>query len=333
MPVENNGGQQQNPLTPNAANKAPDASLLDGVKEPELETEYPEWYAYSLHQEKQPWLYRISSRIKKKAIHTGLHDWLMVIFTFVLTGVGIGQGILAYQNFKSSPAQIQRFLDAAARIEDAGDSFAKSSADINRGLGNAVSKLGEQATTATDALNASRSQFAEAERPWIAIDPNIRLSTSPFPGPFIPTPANIPQRAMDYIVPNHWQIFSFSFANIGHSPAKNIVAEDFVNLIVSPATEAIPDSPQLEKCNLRTSGDADSVAMPNQAFNRGFPHVVFQEPEIHEWLVGKRFLEAYGCVKYLDGRNVFHQTNFCYFMAAQELPIKWGLCRTGNNAW
>jgi hypothetical protein len=162
MSVENDGSNQH-ASTPETQSNSSQVSLPNSVVEPKLEAEHPEWYAYSLQQNPKPWFIRIGLWIKKKADHTGLHDWLMVFFTFALTIVGVEQGILAYQNSRSSAVQMRKFLDATNRIEDAADSFSKSSADISRGVNQAVNQFDRQAGATETAAGAAKSAAITAK--------------------------------------------------------------------------------------------------------------------------------------------------------------------------
>lgn len=62
------------------------------------------------------------------------------------------QWSVAKDSSTSSEAQVSQLIDAAYRVDDAAESFSKSSADISRSMGDAVKKLGEQAK-ATRAAN------------------------------------------------------------------------------------------------------------------------------------------------------------------------------------
>ncbi len=111
---------------------------------------------------------------------TGLHDWIMVAFTGVLTLVAIGQATIAWQNSKSGTEQMGRVIDAANRIDDAADSFSRSAAAINGGIASAVQKLQTQtekmdsARTSTEenskkSLQATIDTFHQEQRAWLGI--------------------------------------------------------------------------------------------------------------------------------------------------------------------
>jgi hypothetical protein len=161
--------------------------------------------------------------IKQKAEHAGLHDWLMVLFTAVLTLVAIEQGILAWQNSQSSTAQMGKIIDAANRIEDAADSFSGSASHINNGVSDAVTKLQTQAdelerarrsseSNSERALNATVDNFRLDQRAWL----EIRLST--------PRDGDTAGLKTGDSAPLSDERIHSLITNSGKTPAKDIVA-------------------------------------------------------------------------------------------------------------
>jgi hypothetical protein len=76
---------------------------------------------------------RFWERVKQKGSSAGLHDWLMVVFTFILTIVAIEQGILAWQNSQSSTEQMGKIITAADQLKNAAASFSESASQSTRG--------------------------------------------------------------------------------------------------------------------------------------------------------------------------------------------------------
>jgi hypothetical protein len=83
---------------------------LQAPQQPKLETKELPVHEDEADKKARETTKKMWSWIKAKAQHAGLHDWLMVVFTGVLTLVAIGQGLLAWQNSKVSTAQIRPWL-------------------------------------------------------------------------------------------------------------------------------------------------------------------------------------------------------------------------------
>jgi hypothetical protein len=94
--------------------------------------------------------------------------------------VGVVQFVNFRQNSKESGRQIDRLIDAANRIDDAADSFSRSSSSISGGVQDAVSKLSLQAQRVEDARVSSVQQSQKAldatieqnhldQRAWVGI--------------------------------------------------------------------------------------------------------------------------------------------------------------------
>ncbi len=174
-------------------------------------------------------LRRLGGWLKRKAEHAGLHDWLMVAFTCILTVVAVEQGLLARQNSKSSAGQINKIIDAANRIEDAADSFSASASHINDGVSQAVAKLGIQAgaaQTLASAAQAANSQTLSQNRPWIAIR-EIKWKDELVWGSEVPT------RTLTF----HYSVV---IQNFGQSPARRVYAWPTILLLGKPNGNAGP---------------------------------------------------------------------------------------------
>jgi hypothetical protein len=157
-------------------------SSLQGEKQPELETGKSKENENGAKEKIRAIVNKFWEWTKHKAEDAGLHDWIMVIFTGVLTAVAIEQGILAWQNSQSSTRQMGKIIDAANRIEDAADSFSGSASHINEGVSDAVIKLQDQATkmdaarktTETESgrsLSAAIGNFHRDQRAWLSPEP------------------------------------------------------------------------------------------------------------------------------------------------------------------
>ena len=98
-----------------------------------------------------------------KAEKAGLHDWLMVLFTALLTIVAVMQVWIVWQNSKIGTVQTEKFITAAQRIDAAADSFSGSAANINQGVASAVKNLNLQAAATHDLALATGNQAAASK--------------------------------------------------------------------------------------------------------------------------------------------------------------------------
>lgn len=172
------GGSQESEPAGNTSNSVNPAPALQSIKQPELKAPEPAKDEGAANPKKRNLIERIWQWCVLKEEKTGLHDWFIVVFTFVLTVVAVFQGIIVFQNSKSSTVQMVRVIDAANRINDAADSFSTSSANISRGIIDAVEQLGAQAKATKDQLDAFRKATDNASQTQILIG----LPVIVFPG-------------------------------------------------------------------------------------------------------------------------------------------------------
>lgn len=139
---------------------------LESVEKPELETTQPNEDTYPPKSLKHKAGERVIAGflwMKRKASEVGLHDWLMVVFTGVLTWVAVQQFHFAKENARTSTEQVNKIIEAANRTEDAADSFSGSAKHIDDGIQNAVNQLQVQAgatqTLAKNSLEGSRPRL------------------------------------------------------------------------------------------------------------------------------------------------------------------------------
>lgn len=190
-------------------------TALQGEEESELKAaEFHESENRS-QQEHHPFL-RLLYWCKAKAEKAGLHDWLMVIFTGVLTFVAIAQADLVYQNSKSSTEQINKMIDAANRIKDAATNFSESAKGIRGGVDSAVGKLNEQATQLKNSAVQAGRLAEETKR----ANENVTNSDRPWIG------GRVDVRDFEF---NKQPTFVVTFTNSGKRPARIYLSEFSAN--------------------------------------------------------------------------------------------------------
>lgn len=155
-------GEQQQPQEnadqPHSAPLAAKEGDGHGVDHPEAQQQRP-----SGEQKPPKW-----ARVKR-----GLHvfsksEWVMVFLTFVIAFTAVVGIILVIQ----SSGDTQKMIAAAQQQACAAKSFASSAAKIDTGIGNAVTKLGRQATDAEIFFRAD-------ERAWVVVDHVVLLESYP----------------------------------------------------------------------------------------------------------------------------------------------------------
>jgi hypothetical protein len=165
----------------------------------------------------------------EKPEKVGIDRYFELFLTCAIVYLAWSQVQIAKTSSESSTTQLGQIIVAAGRINDAADSFSKSSANISRGVGDAVDKLNLQARSLSDSaqqanvlaretadsnntalkqFELAQKQFEITQRPWIevdSIDPINILLVSQYAGGF-----------------SYSMEFKVRFSNVGNLPAFNV---------------------------------------------------------------------------------------------------------------
>jgi hypothetical protein len=304
---EPGGENQDKQATSDAAQDHPSVPRLEGIEQPQLKANQADKGEAQISQQTESAAAKFVRWMIVKAEKAGLHDWLIVIFTGVLTFVGVGQVILARQNSRSSSEQVGKIIDAADRIEDAADSFAGSSAHINKGMGDAVQELQAQA----DRMDAARksSERASKQALRILID-NARTDQRAWIGVEDVKPMDFERNDAAGVINLG---VTFTLRNYGHSAAEHVR--------VFPVLDATPWDFSSFPCDDSTAKNySGDVIFPTQ--RRDFNHEITltladvesafkrQNPQLGNVML----LRVRGCIEYTDTPTETkpHHTPFSY---------------------
>jgi hypothetical protein len=113
----------------------------------------------------------------RELLNEGPDRHIELLLTIAIATFALFQLLITCSNNASTSQQTQRLLDSANRINDAADSFSKSSADIGRGMSDAVGKLNlqaqkldasvQQASRLAGDTEKANQNVIDADRPWM----------------------------------------------------------------------------------------------------------------------------------------------------------------------
>ena len=274
--------------------------------------EYPGKEVDELYRHFRNWIVQASRK-------TGLHDWLMVVFTGVLTIVAIQQYLASSNSSRTSSEQITKIINAADRIEDAADSFSGSAAHINEGVGEAVATLQNQASELDQSRRSSELQSAKS------LKTAIQSGRSDL-RPYIVTPVEKPDGYTVYCDAMYGGICAkFEYRNAGRTPAVAIIIDSF--LIPDVRIDRARYPMKVERyTGLEGSvlGNTDPGFGVTRQASRPVPPC--SASSYHQRPCGDI---VYGLIRYKDIFGEPHETGFCtFFPDTNQTPPR--SCVTGN---
>jgi hypothetical protein len=102
-------------------------------------------------------------KLFEKPEKVGIDRYFELLLTCAIVYLAWSQVQIAKASSESSTTQLSQIIVAAGRINDAADSFSKSSADIERGVSDAVEKLNLQAGALVDSAEQARRLAKDTE--------------------------------------------------------------------------------------------------------------------------------------------------------------------------
>jgi hypothetical protein len=240
-----------------------------------------------------------------------------LILAGAIAGATCVQLYTVIDNNRTTGKQAERLLDTANRMDDAADSFSKSSADISRGVSDAVGKLNLQAGELTKSVQQASRLADEAE----IANQNVVNSDRPWMGGIL-TVSNFDVGGKP--------LYSYVFINSGRRPAR-------VTLIATKAKlyPVFPSAPDKEY-----SHDADpstSVIVPGQS--AVFTHLDEGEVSQHDMDVlkeGSFTVFSFAKVEYVDLRTDTHYWTHACIRFIPKMKIGndsgWRNCNEYNDA-
>lgn len=229
----------------------------------------------------------------KEFLNAGADRHIELILAFAITFFAAAQWLTSCNNNSSTSRQTERLLDAANRINDAADSFSKSSADISSGVGGAVDKLNLQA----GALNSSVTQATRLAKATEIANKNVVDADRPWIGGF-------------FVVSNfevgHRPTYTFTFINSGKRPARLILTATKENFYLT-----FPPNPDKEYVFDTTP--STTVIVPGQnAMTIDSAKGDMTQQEMDFLKAGGGIFFAFAKVEYVDIRtNTPHWTHIC----------------------
>jgi hypothetical protein len=273
----------------------------------------------------------------KRLTEEGPDRHIELFLAFVIAFFAAGQWITSCNNNSSTSKQSERFLDSANKINDAADSFSTSSADISRGVGDAVTKLNLQANQterlAKDAeianLNTIRSQ-----QPWVEIGTTIHIK-------YANPPESLPQPKFRGQLILQGSAFDILVAikNYGKTPAlrpQAYVITKWEPILPKTAWGASDNpssnAPIAEECR-DTVPFSDSKRPPYLPealyFQRGARQLL-ADSQIDDLAQRRGMFYVFGCVRYFDESGLKHQTDFCSYVGFDS-PNDFQSCWVEHN--
>ena len=247
------------------------------------------------------------SSMDRAARRTATATIWMAVFTVILAATSIGTAwILKNQlgEMHEGGIDTHNLATAADRIDDAADSFSKSSTHINQGVSDAVTKLGQQA-------DDSESFFRTDERAWVVIDQISVLESHP----------------ADATFPPHFK-YGLYAKNVGKTVARDVRIHIDAFFGSSPLNKN-----GVERTQMRTwRGDEGKVFGPDKAGPQSLapgerstvPVTAGGQAPRNDWydtLVGR--------IDYTDAFSVHHWKTFCYYMSDDKGTLNH--CVSGND--
>lgn len=103
----------------------------------------------------------------QRLLEEGPDRHIELVLALVIAFFAAGQWFTSCNNNSSTSRQTERLLQSANRIDDAADSFSKSSSDMSRSFDDAVAKLAEQTKASRDFATLTKKQFTQDQRPYL----------------------------------------------------------------------------------------------------------------------------------------------------------------------
>jgi hypothetical protein len=244
----------------------------------------------------------------KSFLNAGADRHIELMLGVLIASFACFQLIASCNNSRSSTAQMQNLQTAADRIDDAAESFSRSSADISRSMGDAVTKLQTQADKmdkarvsserdSTQTLKATIESFHQEDRAWVGISEVKPLN-------YIPNPVN---KSVSMTI-------AFTFKNYGHSAAEHV--RFLANL------ESDPSIYSLSCDEVASKNHAGEVLLPTQTrtlnWVMNLTHAQMESGWTHQnpQLGHELFLRIVGCIEYTDRKREIppHSTPFSYIV-------------------
>jgi hypothetical protein len=245
---------------------------------------------------------------------------LMIALTLVIAFSTVCQSVMFYFSNRSTSRQVDHIIVAADRIDDAADSFSKSSAEINRGMANAVSKLEAQAV-ATEA--ARESSIEESDKSLKATVENFRVDQRAWVG--IQHVIPIPPDGLSGQIGMY-----FDVQNTGRTPAINVRNREEIEQ--SPNGSESAFSADYSDAYFPPMA-SKSVMMPN-AVDTATQWSSDLQAQIIASIEKKKFF-FHGRIAYDDVFGKHHWVVFCFYRRQNDplLPSKvdWPICSSHND--
>ncbi len=222
----------------------------------------------------------------------------MICLTSLIFCVSAFQAFESWSNNRATTIQVDRLIDSAYRVGGAAESFALSSANINRGVMDAVDKIQAQAdaversrltseVNSKAALDATIAQSELDERGWVGVA-NLTVSVDPT------QPIKVSTRVVA----------------LGKSPAFDVTVKQ--GLIFLPKAQPV----RLSDLVLSRPILHEGTVSPNTSFpirEDGASPMTAEEKAAIGFVLDKSYIAYYfGEVSYSDIFDFPHWTDFCY---------------------
>jgi hypothetical protein len=235
------------------------------------------------------------------------NDKVMIALTVAIalgTLVSAGAIVMQWREMHAGGKQTDALICAARINAGAARQFAKSAADINKGVDNAVIKLGQQA-------DDSESFFRTDERAWVIVDPITILESYPAKDTFPP-------------------FFKYGFyaKNVGKTVARDVRIHIDAFYGSSPLNKNGVERTQMRtwRCREGKTFGPDKAGPQSLAPSEPstVPVVAGGQAPRNDWydtLVGR--------IDYTDAFNVVHWKTFCYYVSDDKGTLSH--CISGND--
>jgi hypothetical protein len=244
------------------------------------------------------------------------NDEVMIALTVAIalgTIVSAAAIVLQWREMVGGGKQTDKIIEAANINACAAKSFATSADKINRGVGNAVIKLGQQADDA-------EQFFRTDERAWVVISSLNKTETIPADSTFGTTfkfsifPKNVGKTVARY-VKIHAENPDAAGSFMENKHAILMSQDQLFRISGTNKRTIMPDNPGPQTL-------APGAESPVPVFSGG------QEPK--RYADGNfRYSFILGRIDYTDAFGVRHWTHFCYFITNSKGEL--GHCKYGND--